>query len=195
MCGRYLIDDDTSSEIELMMMQNTNAGPLSYARGEIFPTNIAPVITQNGMTAIRWGFPHWKNNSVIINARAETALEKSMFRKPLLEQRCAIPSAGYYEWTTATGKKKKYKYLFKLPQEKILYMAGMLSFFRDPAGIEYNAFVILTTASTESVSQIHDRMPVVLMLNELSLWINEIEFAKHVLQRTGPELEFGLSSF
>ena len=204
MCGRYLIDGDdyldiltevghgavpfltasgvaASSEVQ----GGTMASPLSF---EVFPTNVAPVITGGGALAIKWGFPHWKNSGVIINARAETALEKNMFRKPLLERRCLVPSSGFFEWAHVSGRKKKDKYLLRLPGENILYMAGMTGVFRETSGEEYSAFVILTTGASDSVASIHDRMPVILAPDERDAWIGDAGFMEYALQRPGPEL-------
>jgi len=184
----------------LMISATTNApnstlhSPLStLAKGEVFPTNIAPVITRDGAADIgvygyKWGFPHWKGAGVIINARAETALERKMFCKPLLERRCVIPSSGFFEWSRATGNNKKNKYLLRRPGERILYMAGMVNIFRDASGSEYSAFVILTTAANDSVAPIHDRMPVILAQDERDYWLNDNKFMEHALYRPGPEL-------
>ena len=177
MCGRYLMDDEAYSEIFT-----------DIAMGEVFPTNIAPVIAQTGVVAIKWGFPHWKGSGVIINARAETALEKTMFREPLLNQRCVIPSGGFYEWNRANGQKKKDKYLFQIPGERVLHMAGMIGLFTNADGFEYSAFVILTTSANASVAPIHDRMPVILAPDEREGWIKETKFMEHALRRPGPLL-------
>ena len=186
MCGRYLIDDDDNSDIWLLF--NMPDSLQNISRGEIFPTNIAPVINCNGATAAKWGFPHWKSNGVIINARAETALEKSMFRKPLEERRCVVPSSGFYEWDRSGGRKKAQKYLLRLPGENILYMAGMINVFRDASGSEYSAFVILTTGASDTVALIHDRMPLILAPDEQDLWIGDTGFMEYALHRPGPEL-------
>lgn len=162
-------------------------GP-NIAKGEVFPTNIAPVIAHGGVMAVKWGFPRWKGAGVIINARAETALDKSIFRKPLLEQRCVVPSNGFYEWSRENRGNKKDKYLLRRPGETILYMAGMINVFRDAAGCDYNAFVILTTAANGSVAPIHDRMPVILAPDEKNHWIGDEAFMEQVLNRAGPEL-------
>ena len=164
------------------------------AKGEVFPSNIAPVFTKSGAEAVKWGFPHWKNASVIINARAETALEKNMFKKPLLERRCVIPSSGFYEWSRAGSGKKKDKFLLRHPGERVLYMAGMINTFRDATGSTYSAFVILTTAANESVAAIHDRMPVILAPDERDRWLSDDDFMEHALHRPGPELESELST-
>jgi len=194
MCGRYLIDDEAYSDI-LMILYGTDKMSGMYsgatpivARGEIFPTNFAPVISAGGASAIKWGFPHWKGSNVIINARSETALEKPTFRKSLLDRRCVIPSSGFYEWSR-TGSNKKQKYLFREPDEQKLYMAGFWNEFKDSTGVAYNAFTILTTAANDCVAPIHDRMPVILSQDEQDYWINDLAFMQFALQRRGPELE------
>ena len=190
MCGRFLIDDDAYSEV--WMMLNRPGMAQSIIKGEIFPANIAPVITSDGALAAKWGFPHWKSAGVIINARAETALDKNMFRKPLLERRCIVPSSGFFEWDRAGGEKKKNKYLLRSSTQKVLYMAGIINIFRDSADNDYSAFVILTTGASESVKPIHDRMPVIVEPDERDLWLGDIGFMNHVLHRQGPGLSLCL---
>jgi len=197
MCGRYLLEDEAYADIlEILSGIDKASGTAQhFASGEIFPTSIVPVITRTNEDAAnanligcKWGFPHWKNSSVIINARAETAFEKSMFSKSLMERRCVVPSSGFFEWSRAGRGKKKDKYLLREPGERVLYMAGMIKSFNEPSGAQYSAFVILTTAANESVAPIHDRMPVILAPDELDQWIGDISFVDYALQRIGPEL-------
>ena len=185
MCGRYYIDDNDASEIRKILDELDERHSVDV--GEIYPTNIAPVICRSGVTAIKWGFPQWNSKGVIINARAETAPEKAMFRKPLLEHRCVVPCSGYFEWQAVAGTKKKDKYLLNRPGDGILYLAGIYDVFRDANG-EYEAFVILTTAANESVSHIHDRMPVIVTGDELEAWLEDTRFTEHILKHAGPEL-------
>jgi len=246
MCGRYLIEDEAYADI-LEILNNINkrgnytvAGGSSggggtsgvldpsgagdfvskeFRRGEVFPTNLAPVIMCGGVSdtadvgsdagdgvgaaagasvgagvdgvdvaTVKWGFPHWKNSGVIINARAETALEKNMFKKPLRERRCVIPSSGFFEWSRSSDRKVKDKYLFRRPGEDMIFMAGMVNTFHDAQSIPYNAFIILTTAANDFVSPIHDRMPVILSPDEIDLWLRDDAFMEYALQRIGPEL-------
>jgi len=201
MCGRYLLDDEAYADI-LMILNNLNTAKKIYSednfimsdfpRGEVFPTNKAPVFERDGLSAIQWGFPHWKNSSVIINARSETAAEKSMFKKPLRERRCVVPSGGFYEWSRAdgsrTGRKLKDKYLFRRPGEHMIYMAGITGSFKDAFGTQYSAFAILTTAASKSIARIHDRMPVLLTNDEFDLWINDDAFMNYAIKRAGQEL-------
>ena len=45
-----------------------------------------------------WGFPQYQKKGLLINARAETALERKMFRDSVLHRRCIIPAKQFYEW-------------------------------------------------------------------------------------------------
>lgn len=180
----------SSSGVPSVGVPSTGVPSTAIASGEIFPTNIAPVISGDGVLAARWGFTHWKNTGVLINARAETALEKVMFKKPLLERRCVIPSSGFYEWSHSGGGKgkQKDKFLLREPGETKLYMAGMLSSYIDSGGLRCTAFIILTTAANDTVAPLHDRMPVIVAPDEISLWIDDSVFMEHVLRRAGPGL-------
>jgi putative SOS response-associated peptidase YedK len=143
---------------------------------------------------IQWGFPKWKGKGVIINARAETAAQKPMFKGPLQTRRCVIPSTGFYEWRRASGKPGKEKYLLTEPGKDILYMAGMVDTFSRPEGGTHEAFTILTTAANESVAALHDRMPVILQADELEAWLRDGKYTQAVLERTCPALMLTLVS-
>ena len=60
-----------------------------------------------------WGLvPYWskdpKKGARPVNARAETAHEKPMFRKLIRERRCLIPANCYYEWRQMPVGKRAY---------------------------------------------------------------------------------------
>ncbi len=198
MCGRYLI----AMEEEIMEMREiiqeinrryANRPELvEMKKGEIFPTNVVPAIALEGgepqAHLFTWGFPHWKGSGVIINARGETAAEKKMFSQALKERRCIIPANGFFEWHHAVGRKHKDKYLLRHPANSMLYMAGLFTVHRKE-GVDYPAFVILTTGANDSVRAIHDRMPVIISAEELENWLKDEKFAHQVFEREGPFLE------
>ena len=72
-------------------------------------------------------------------------------------------------------------------------MAGMTKVFKDKEGNTYEAFCILTTAASQSVSQIHDRMPVIITPEEHEMWLKDDRFMAQVLERAGPELMLRLA--
>ena len=212
MCGRYTIfTEDEIVEIRAIIQEMSRMyGDGAVNTGEIFPTNVAPILTLSknrlAPSPVSWGFPRWDGKGVIINARCETALEKPTFSRPLLSRRCVIPSTGFYEWayestfapqlsffpgeSVHSAKEPKVKLHFRRPGEPMLYMAGMVSTFTDNMGNTKDAFTILTTAANESMATFHDRMPVILAASECEEWISSEGFMREVLGRKGPELEW-----
>ncbi|NLF45478.1 MAG: SOS response-associated peptidase, partial [Syntrophomonadaceae bacterium] len=86
------------------------------------------------------------------------------------------------------GKKHKDKYLLRQSQNAVLYMAGLYTVYQQE-GINRPVFVILTTGAHESVRVIHNRMPVIVKRDEQEKWLQDEDFAHHVLKREGPFLE------
>lgn len=179
MCGRYYIDDETSREIEKILseLDKKKLGDKSYKTGEIFPTNIVPIlVSQNDSIAPELctrGFPNFQNKGVIINARSETAFEKKMFRESLVSRRCVIVSSGFFEWN-----KSKEKIFFTQPESDVMYMAGLYNTFQDEA-----RFVILTTAANSSINDVHDRMPLILPQSQLNTWLFEPTQTQSILNQ------------
>ncbi len=106
-----------------------------------------------------------------------------MFRRSLAQRRCVLPTTGFFEWGPGEdGAKRKYR--FNLPETRALYLAG---FWNDFSG-EKNC-VVLTTAANASVEDIHDRMPVVLLREQLEPWVRDAAFASELMGRVPPPLE------
>ena len=171
MCGRYYIETDTEELrqiiAEVEQKQGNSEAHAMMKAGEIFPTNIVPVIGSDGASLMKWGYSGYKNR--VINARSETAFEKPMFRKSLLERRCLIPASGYYEWRRAeSGSKSKQKYALYRPGRP-LYMAGI---WRREQGEALPVFVILTREAGPAIADIHDRMPVILPEETQQGWLS-----------------------
>lgn len=186
MCGRYTLssaEDLRDFEDIVNEVQRNETAKRNILQGDIFPTDLAPVLVQENKMIIPklvvWGFPNFKNNGVIINARAETAPAKPLFSQALLYGRCVIPSTGFFEW----DKQTRQKYQFNLPDSKALYMAGFVREFEGK-----RRFVILTTSANESMRDIHDRMPVILDKSDIDTWLNDSNCTAYFLKRTPPLL-------
>ena len=105
---------------------------------------------------MRFGF-RLADGRLVINARSETALEKTLFRESLLCRRIAIPADCFHEWD-----RDKVKYTFTRPDGRQMYLAGICG---------KSCFVILTTAANRSMAPVHDRMP--LILEDINAWMEE----------------------
>ena len=180
MCGRYYIEIDERelrniiNEVEKNVHGSSEQLTLKTS-GEIFPTDIVPV--QTGLhqyTAMKWGFSGFDGRPVI-NARSETALDKPMFQKAMLERRCLIPASGYYEWRKDGNKKIKHR--FFIPGTPMCFAAC----YRHEQNSALPSFVILTKQAVGGLEAIHDRMPIIIPPEHAKAWLYEspgnIEYA------------------
>lgn len=156
--------------------QTKKAGASGFA--DIHPKDPAAVLYQRGPfvlpESMTWGFPGFDKNKLIINARAESAADKKIFRESIRHQRCIIPAKGFYEWNS-----RKEKSTFLRGDGRILLMGGCFKLF----GSEPR-FVILTAPADKTVSPVHHRMPLIFEPSEAALWICDDSFAQHILQST-----------
>ncbi len=181
MCGRYQFTSDQNEEIRSIVHQiEQQYGAGAWRPGEIRPTVPAPALTAEGGTIVprlyRWGYR--LPGTLVINARAETAARRPLFRESVASLRCAIPSTGFYEWDA-----DKHKYLFTLPGENVLFMAGLYA-VRDGAP----CFCILTTAANPSIQAVHDRMPLVLRRDQVTPWLEQADASDDFLRMVPPPL-------
>lgn len=178
MCGRYWIDAENSGDElkqiieDLNRKQSISSTPVQIKTGEVRPTDVVPVVANNRSMKIKpfimcWGFSGFGNNNrPIINARSETAMEKSMFRDPLLTRRCLIPASHYFEWQTQG--KEKIKHAIKTV-EPMIYMAGI---YRFELNKPFPVFSILTRAAIPEIQHIHERMPVIIPREFCAEWLS-----------------------
>lgn len=195
MCGRYYIaaDDEAAEElraiVEEINRRNNGTQPLAaMAAGEVFPTNIAPVVAADGPRLMRWGFPMYGKSGVTINARSESAADKSMFSAALRTRRIVVPTSGFYEWEHDEKGKSKDKFLFSLPGRNVLYLAGLHTNYALPDGKREDRYVILTTEANDSMRPYHNRMPVYIDRKESAAWIGDPKATEEILRRVQPEL-------
>lgn len=162
MCGRFLLE----SEVEdLVARYNSDYEIEDFKSGEVFPSENPLTVLKNDnkimLSPMKWGFPMAKSTKLIINARAETASVKPMFKASLLYRRCIIPSNAFFEWKGDKGNKTKF--IIRKNGEPIFSM-----------GAVYNNgyFSIITMASKDQMKPIHNRMPFILDRNEEGQWLD-----------------------
>jgi len=124
-------------------------------------------------TQMYFGFPGPQGKGLLINARAETVLERPTFSGSMLTKRCLVPASRYYEWN-----KQKEKVTFRREGHSVFYMAGIYRIYN---GKKY--FVILTTEANASVRLVHHRMPLILDEKEAQSWLLDQEAAIRLLHK------------
>lgn len=196
MCGRFYVDEGTAKEIE-RVIRGVDLRIQKMRTGDIYPSQPAGILTchsrqKNPLSAgsaaenspalelneMHWGFLQYQKKGLLINARAETALERRTFRESVLHRRCVIPARHFYEWDS-----DKNKVIFFREDRPVLFMAGFYNRFQDGA-----RFIILTTEANASVDPVHNRMPLVLDEGELEDWVYDDKFTEYALHKIPPEL-------
>jgi len=138
-----------------------------------------PERTERSIRLMKWGLvPYWaKDPSVgnrMINTRSESAAEKPAFKTALARRRCLLPADGWYEWRR-DGKTKQPFYMTST-DGSTLALAGIWSTWRpkdaDAAEPPLVTCSILTTDAVGPLSEIHDRMPLVLPPEAWSRWLD-----------------------
>ena len=174
MCCLYYIDEAVERDIERLV--NDIDKNIKLKTGDIHPTDQAPVICKRNQdlyaTSMKWGFMG-RDQKPLINARAESALEKPTFSDSVMHRRCIIPAGKFYEWN-----RDKQKAAFRYRESPSIYMAGF-----------YRRFVILTTVANASMRSVHDRMPLILGEKDIRLWIYEDAKTDVFLKKASPMLE------
>ncbi len=94
------------------------------------------------------------------------------FREPFRSQRCLIPADGFYEWRR-NGKTKQ-PFCFEVNDGELFAFAGLWDRWKNPQGNVVETCTILTTTPNSLLSDIHDRMPVILTHDDYDLWLDPV---------------------
>ena len=152
MCGHFTLRTPNSILMEQFHVDVAGDRPL-LERYNIAPTQEIPVIRDSDagreLTWMRWGFiPPWaqdpNSGPLLINARSETAAEKTAFRSAFRSSRCLIPADGFYEWKKVGTKKQPYH--IRRADGRLFAFAGLWGKWH-----ELESCTILTTDANELV--------------------------------------------
>lgn len=195
-CGRFV---SSSSPDQIAQYFDAEAvDDKLFERGPNFntaPTSEVLVIREDGTTrrldAFRWGLvPSWAKDlsigSKMINSRAETVAAKPSFKRAFASRRCIIPVDGFYEWKAVPGEKRKQPYFIHRPDDEPFAFAGLWEQWRGPKDqppLEepIRTCSIITTEANSKMSEIHDRMPVILPRSAWDDWLSTEEHDTEML--------------
>ncbi|SDP56514.1 Putative SOS response-associated peptidase YedK [Phyllobacterium sp. YR620] len=143
---------------------------------------------------VRWGFiPGWvkdtANYPLMINARAETAIDKASFKAAMRHRRALIPASGFYEWRR-NGDRKAQAYWVRPRDGGVVAFAGLYEPWANAEGSEMDTGAVLTTEASDNLRFIHDRMPVVIEQKDFSRWLDcKSQEPRHVADLLKPARE------
>ncbi len=212
MCGRYTLrrldvflhemanlrgaigDIEAGYEIDPKDQPFDEKGKLLSARYNIAPSQQIAVIRSKAdgafaLSLVKWGLiPSWtkgKPKLQPINARGETVPTSGMFRSAFDRRRCLIPADGFYEWKKLDAKTKQPMFIH-LKGDRPFAFAGLWERWKPDEAEPIDTCTILTTTPNELMSEIHDRMPVILSPNDFAKWLSREVLGKDVVDLIRP---------
>ena len=188
MCGRYV--RKTGAQEIAQAFSTVDGGKSLALNFNISPTSdvfvLRTVESAVLLDVMSWGLVLvWAKDvsraASLINARSESVAEKPSFRNLISRHRCVLPMNAYYEWKPmkVAGKAMKQPFAFfpgqgsEYDHESHFAVASLWSTWRDGDGNVLNTCVALTTEANERVSQVHNRMPVLLTKEGVAQWLSD----------------------
>jgi putative SOS response-associated peptidase YedK len=205
----FEVDQDRTAEPARSILKSPQSPPPGTPDYNLAPSKQAPVVLSRlpregrvqeeyaeGPAATRqlrlltWGLvPSWSKDLKIgmrmINARAESVLDKGAFAKAALARRCLVPAAGWYEWQKspvtkdAKGNPRKQPFFMHRADGLSVAFAGLYEFWRDREIADpddpqawLTTFTIITTEAEPGLDRIHDRQPLVLEREDWATWLD-----------------------
>ena len=197
MCGRFVststpdvIADYFGADVDVENLgQNFNVAPTQDVYGVVAgPTETPGEQVTPVVRAFHWGLiPSWakerKIGNRMINARSETLTEKPAFRSLVKNKRLIVPMDGFYEWkpgsadgpVNAKGKPMKQPMFINRIDGEPMAVAGLWSAWKDPEDPEQrwlHSATVITTSANETMSAVHDRMPVLIPQSRWAEWLD-----------------------
>lgn len=177
MCGRYALAGSTvnlEKHFRAKLLGEANLTSFNIA-----PTQQAPIIMNTSPNVIRletWGLvPYWtkadEKPRLLFNSRSDTLLSKPSFSRYLQHKRCLIPATGFYEWKSEGKIKQPYYIHFK--NEELFAFAGIWEVYANADAEVIHTYSIITTEPNAMMSEIHNRMPVIVDKEHMHDWLHE----------------------
>lgn len=174
MCGKYHIatEDENLSFREAVRQLMLEHPEIPLRDGDVLPSQVAPVLTAEGLVPMRFGHKPVFLKRLLINARSETAAESPLFAPRLRVARCLVPAKAFYEWSP-----DKKPHLFGLSEGGLLRMAALWF-----PGEAVREFVIITRDAQGAPARVHSRMPLIFSSAELQdAWLRQEGLAGELL--------------
>jgi putative SOS response-associated peptidase YedK len=176
MCGRYALH----SHPDVVALQfNLASPPEIEARYNICPSNDILIVRQHAQRGCiwdqsRWGLvPSWAKDATIgnrlANARGETIAERPAFKAAFRQSRCLVPANGFYEWETI--RRGKQPYYIRPAGDELFGLAGITELWND-----LRTVCLITTEPNALLRGIHDRMPVIVPLQDYDAWLDPTNY-------------------
>lgn len=220
----FEVEVDATGETSRSVLVNPQSPPAGTPDFNMAPSKMAPVVLTRvprgaageqveeadpvrQLRLLTWGLvPSWAKDPKVgmrmINARAESLLDKPAFARAAAARRALVPAQGWFEWQAspvakdAKGKPRKQPFFMHRGDGDQLGLAGVYEFWRDKSAAEDDpaawvvSFTIITTAAEEGLDRVHDRQPLVLERAAWQDWLDpaltDPDDVRAMLESPGP---------
>ncbi|MET0725858.1 MAG: SOS response-associated peptidase [Leifsonia sp.] len=210
MCGRFVISDthpdlvalfDVDIVGETLPEPSWNVRPTDQVRIVLESNKGGPAVRR--LESARWSLvppfaTELASRFPTFNARSEDVAEKASFQSSVVSRRAIIPASGYIEWHTVG--EAKTPYFVHAPDDGVLAIAGLYSWWRDPQKADTDptrwvlSATILTAEASGRPADLHHRTPVVLPDFTWDSWLDpdeeaDQEFVDAAVDASRPTME------
>jgi putative SOS response-associated peptidase YedK len=193
MCGRviqYRMPEEYAASLNLSRPDGNLTSISARFNGasgqDYFVIRRDPETKEPVFSTSQWGFipsgaaaPKITQN--LVSTPAEAVVTTDNFRAAYRYRRCLIPVDGYYEWKKLWPVGKQ-PYAIGMEDGQPFTLAGLWENWKGRDGIWVRTFVILTTQSNELLSDLDDRMPLIIQPRDRVRWMSEEEHPGDLLK-------------
>ena len=177
MCGRYSLATPGDRLVEVF-----DVPPVKFdyrERYNIAPSQDVPVVATDRrgtrMGLLRWGLvPAWADppatDSRMINARAESLLDRPSFKEAAVARRCLVPADGFYEWVKENG--RNVPHWIHSPDCEPMGLAGIWERWDSGAAGPIYSMAIITVDASQGIQDLHHRMPAIVPEVDRKPWLD-----------------------
>ena len=179
MCGRVNVSDNEGVRLLLESM-GMQTWPTRDPRYNIAPTQTLDVVTLETdltLVSMSWGvsmtLPGKKGmvTKRIQNSRDDKVWSSRLWKPLIQSQRVLVPVNGFYEWKRE-NRKLVAAYHITPANQPAMFFAGIYKHSGDLS--QKPEVSVITTSANNAMSEVHDRMPVILTSNNAAMaWLLE----------------------
>lgn len=181
MCGRINVADNEGVRA-LLESLGMDTWPTQEPRYNIAPTQTLDVVRLDGepsLVPMTWGISLTvPGRSGMVTRRVPNSRDDKVWTsrmwKPLIENnRVLVPVNGFYEWRRENGKSKAAFYITPA-NAPAMFLAGLYRAAKEQGDLPEVS--VITTTANEAMSEVHDRMPVILTSSNQAMgWLEETD--------------------
>ncbi len=173
MCGRATL---TVSPEDLEEAFGLDERPTLIARYNIAPSQELAALKHakhRRVEMVRWGLQLPNDPRAHVNVRSEQVATNTMYRESFASRRCVCLVDGFYEW--ARGADKKTPYWIHREDHRPFALAAIWH------ATDRETCAILTTRAVGAISGLHDRMPVIIPIALIEMYLAGTRDEAHAL--------------